>query len=441
VKSIVVDAAALNALVLVAAPFTSKDTKLPTLVKLEPVTVEFKVAPVNVPAAADTVISALPSKATPLMFFEAANLVAVAETSEGQDGYIYGATVFVDANNNGILNTGEFSASTNAVGAFSLPSTGALVMRGGVAEGVAWSRNGGQERRVSMADGCVILAAGAVQSPKLLELSGIGDAGRVKALGLDLAHHSPGVGENLQDHLQLRPIYKVSGVPTLNEQYANLMRRPLMAADYALRRRGPMTMAPSQMGAFAKSNERHATPNIQFHVQPLALPKFGEAMYTFPAITISVCNLRPDSRGSVHAGSPDASAAPEIQPNYLAAESDRMTAVESLRLVRRIVDQPALKRFAPQEFAPGAALQSDTELAKAAGDVGTTIFHPVGTAKMGMASDAMAVVDERLRVRGVERLRVIDASVMPRITSGNTNSPTLMIAEKGATLLLEDARS
>jgi choline dehydrogenase-like flavoprotein len=214
-----------------------------------------------------------------------------------------------------------------------------------------------------------------------------------------------------------------------------------MAADYALRRRGPMTMAPSQMGAFAKSNERHATPNIQFHVQPLALPKFGEAMYTFPAITISVCNLRPDSRGSVHAGSPDASAAPEIQPNYLAAESDRMTAVESLRLVRRIVDQPALKRFAPQEFAPGAALQSDAELAKAAGDVGTTIFHPVGTAKMGMASDAMAVVDERLRVRGVERLRVIDASVMPRITSGNTNSPTLMIAEKGATLLLEDARS
>ncbi len=322
--------------------------------------------------------------------------------------------------------------------------TGALVervvMRGGVAEGVAWSRSGGHERHVSMADGCVILAAGAVQSPKLLELSGIGDAARLNALGVDVVHHSPGVGENLQDHLQLRPIYKVSGVPTLNEQYANLMRRPLMAADYALRRRGPMTMAPSQMGAFAKSNERHATPNIQFHVQPLALPKFGEAMYTFPAITISVCNLRPDSRGSVHAGSPDASAAPEIQPNYLAAESDRMTAVESLRLVRRIVDQPALKRFAPQEFAPGVELQSDAELAKAAGDVGTTIFHPVGTAKMGAESDAMAVVDERLRVRGVDRLRVIDASVMPHITSGNTNSPTLMIAEKGATMLLEDAR-
>jgi choline dehydrogenase-like flavoprotein len=213
-----------------------------------------------------------------------------------------------------------------------------------------------------------------------------------------------------------------------------------MALDYAVRRRGPMTMAPSQMGAFAKSNERHATPNVQFHVQPLALPKFGEAMYPFPAITISVCNLRPDSRGSVHAVSPDASAAPSIQPNYLATETDRTTAIESIRLVRRIVDQPSLKRFSPQEHAPGDHLQSDGDLAKAAGDIGTTIFHPVGTAKMGAASDAMAVVDERLRVRGVDRLRVIDASVMPRITSGNTNSPTLMIAEKGAAMLLQDVR-
>ena len=323
--------------------------------------------------------------------------------------------------------------------------TGALVERviieNGAATGVAWSRNGGSERHVSKADGCVILSSGAVQTPKLLELSGVGDGERLRALGVDVAHHSPGVGENLQDHLQLRPIYKVSGVPTLNEQYANLLRRPLMAADYALRRRGPMTMAPSQMGAFAKSNERHATANIQFHVQPLALPKFGEAMYTFPAVTISVCNLRPDSRGSIHATSRDPGAAPEIQPNYLSAESDRITAVESIRLVRRIVDQPALKRFAPEEFAPGAHLQSDADLAKAAGDVGTTIFHPVGTARMGTASDAAAVVDERLRVRGISRLRVIDASVMPRIVSGNTNSPTLMIAEKGADMLLQDPRS
>jgi choline dehydrogenase len=321
--------------------------------------------------------------------------------------------------------------------------TGALVervvIRDGEAKGVEWSRGG--VKRVSLADGCVILAAGAVQTPKLLELSGVGDGARLKALGVEVAQHSPGVGENLQDHLQLRPIYKVTGVPTLNEQYANWLRRPLMAADYALRRRGPMTMAPSQMGAFAKSNERHATPNLQFHVQPLALPKFGEAMYTFPAITISVCNLRPESRGSIHATSADPAQVPAIQPNYLSTESDRTTAVESIRLVRRIVDQTPLKRFAPEEFVPGDKLQSHAELAKAAGDIGTTIFHPVGTAKMGTESDAGAVVDERLRVRGVGKLRVIDASVMPRIVSGNTNSPTIMIAEKGADMLLQDART
>jgi len=321
--------------------------------------------------------------------------------------------------------------------------TGALAERvvidGGEARSVVWSRGG--RRFESFAEGCVILAAGAVQTPKLLELSGVGDGGRLKALGVDVAHHSPGVGENLQDHLQLRPIYRVSGVPTLNEQYANLLRRPLMAMDYALRRRGPMTMAPSQMGAFAKSSERHATPNVQFHVQPLALPKFGQAMYPFPAITISVCNLRPDSRGSIHARAADATVAPKIQPNYLATDSDRVTAVESLKLVRRIVQQPALKRFAPEEYLPGHLLTLDEDLAKAAGDIGTTIFHPVGTAKMGTGSNPMAVVDERLRVRGVGRLRVIDASVMPAITSGNTNSPTLMIAEKGAEMLLADAKA
>ena len=321
--------------------------------------------------------------------------------------------------------------------------TGALaervIIRDGVATGLQWSRGG--VRVESHADGGVILAAGAVQTPKLLELSGIGDGERLKTLGVDVARHSPGVGENLQDHLQLRPIYKVSGVPTLNEQYANWLRRPVMAADYALRRRGPMTMAPSQMGAFAKSNERHATPNVQFHVQPLALPKFGEAMYAFPAITISVCNLRPESRGSIHARSPDPATAPAIQPNYLAVDADRVTAVESLKLVRRIVGQAPLQRFAPEEFAPGAGAQSDEQLARAAGEIGTTIFHPVGTARMGAEGDTGAVVDERLRVRGVGRLRVIDASVMPRITSGNTNSPTLMIAEKGAEMLMQDARA
>jgi choline dehydrogenase-like flavoprotein len=320
--------------------------------------------------------------------------------------------------------------------------TGALVerilIREGEAKGVVWSREG--QRFEGLAGGCVILAAGAVQTPKLLELSGVGDGERLKSLGVDIARHSPGVGENLQDHLQLRPIYRVSGVPTLNEQYANWLRRPVMAADYALRRRGPMTMAPSQMGAFAKSNERHATPNLQFHVQPLALPKFGEPMYAFPAITISVCNLRPESRGSIHAGSPDPAAKPAIQPNYLAVDADRVTAVEALKLVRGIVGQAPLQRFSPVEFAPGVGVQSDEQLARAAGEIGTTIFHPVGTARMGAEGDPGAVVDERLRVRGVGRLRVIDASVMPRITSGNTNSPTLMSAEKGAEMLLQDAR-
>ncbi len=316
-----------------------------------------------------------------------------------------------------------------------------VVMHNNRAIGVSWFREKRHDVEHNVSRGAnIILAAGAVQTPKLLEMSGIGQAGRISALGLPVVHDLAGVGENLQDHLQLRPIYRVRGVPTLNEQYANWLRRPAMAVDYALRRRGPMTMAPSQMGAFAKTNERHATPNVQFHVQPLSLPKFGEALHPFPAITISVCNLRPDSRGSIHAKSPDPEVAPSIQPNYLATESDRITAIESIRLVRRIVEQPALKRYSPEEFTPGAGLTTDAELAKAAGDIGTTIFHPVGTAKMGAAGDKSAVVDERLRVIGIEGLRVIDASVMPHIVSGNTNSPTMMIAEKGAAMLLEDAR-
>ncbi len=317
-----------------------------------------------------------------------------------------------------------------------------VVMQGNRATGVAWSRHraGQAERHVSHA-AQVILCAGAVMTPKLLELSGVGQGERVRSLGLPVVRDLPGVGENLQDHLQLRTIYRITGAPTMNEQYAQLWRRPLMAADYAFRRRGPMTMAPSQMGAFAKSNERHATPNVQFHIQPLSLPKFGEPLHTFPAMTISVCNLRPDSRGSIHASSPDPAKAPRIAPNYLAEPADRITAVESIKLVRRIVAQPALQKYSPEEFLPGAQVQSDADLAKAAGDIGTTIFHPVGTAKMGPRSDANAVVDERLRVFGVEGLRIADASVMPRITSGNTNSPTIMIAEKAAQMILEDAGS
>jgi choline dehydrogenase len=317
-----------------------------------------------------------------------------------------------------------------------------IVMHNNRAVGVSWVRAGsrGIELSVTRARREVILCAGAVQTPKILELSGIGQGERIRSLGLQVVKDLPGVGENLQDHLQLRAIYTVTGVPTLNELYAQIWRRPLMAADYAFRRQGPMTMAPSHMGAFAKSNERHATPNLQFHIQPLSLPKFGDPLHDFPAFTVSVCNLRPDSRGSIHAKTADPDHAPAIDPNYLSETSDQITAVESIRLIRRIVDQPSLQKFSPEEYLPGAHLQSDDELKHAAGDIGTTIFHPVGTAKMGLRSDPQAVVDDRLRVFGVENLRIADASVMPRITSGNTNSPTIMIAEKAAQMILEDAK-
>jgi choline dehydrogenase-like flavoprotein len=311
-----------------------------------------------------------------------------------------------------------------------------VLVEDGRAVGVEWTRDG--QTRSARASGEVVLAAGAVGAPQLLELSGIGDGARLKALGIAPVRHLPGVGENLQDHLQIRPIYRVSGVPTMNALYASLWRRPLMALEYAALRRGPMSMAPSQMGAFARSSPDQATANLQFHVQPLSLDRFGEPLHRFPAITISVCNLRPASRGSIHASSPDSRAAPRIAPNYLSETEDERVAIDSLRLVRRIVGRPPLARYRPEEMNPGRAVDDDAGLLAAARDLGTTIFHPVGTAKMGLAADPMAVVDERLRVFGVEGLRVADASVMPAITSGNTNSPTMMIAEKAARMILED---
>ncbi len=286
----------------------------------------------------------------------------------------------------------------------------------------------------------VILATGAVATPALLERSGIGDGALLNRLGIDVVRHAPGVGENLQDHLQLRPIFKVAGVATLNMQYRSLVRRGIMGLDYALRRRGPLTMAPSQLGAFTRTSEAFATPNVQMHIQPLSLDKFGDAMHPFAAITTSVCNLRPTSRGSAHARSAEPEAAPVIQPNYLSTEADRQVAADSIRVVRRIMAQPAMRRYRPQEFRPGAALESDADLMRAAAEIGTTIFHPVGTARMGADDDPDAVVDGRLRVRGVAGLRVADASVMPTIVSGNTNSPTIMIAEKASAMILEDAR-
>jgi choline dehydrogenase-like flavoprotein len=308
------------------------------------------------------------------------------------------------------------------------------------ATGVTWRQDG--VSKTAQAKGEVILSAGSIGSAQLLLLSGVGPGRDLLNLGLPVVLDRPGVGQNLQDHLQLRMIYKVSGVKTLNETYHSLFGRAAMGLDYALRRRGPLTMAPSQLGLFTRSDPSRERANIQFHVQPLSLDKFGEPLHRYPAFTTSVCNLQPESRGQVRLRSADPADKPVIQPHYLTAEADRRVAADSIRVTRRIVSQPALAQYRPDEILPGATAHSDDDasLVKAAGDVGTTIFHPVGTAKMGRDSDPLAVVDERLRVFGLDRLRVIDASVMPTITSGNTNAPTMMIAEKGAAMIREDTR-
>jgi choline dehydrogenase len=305
--------------------------------------------------------------------------------------------------------------------------------------GVRFKR--GTENVEVRAKGEVILCAGAIGSVQVLQRSGIGPCAWLGDLGVPVVHAAEGVGRNLQDHLQLRAMYRVSGVKTLNQIYYAPLGRPLMGLQYALLRRGPMTMAASQLGIFTKSDPGQERANIQFHVQPLSLDRFGTPLHRFPAITVSPCNLRPTSRGTVRLTSTDMAAAPQIAPNYLSTDEDRRVAAEALRLTRRLMRQPALAKYQPEEFRPGPAVSDgDAELIHAAGDIGTTIFHPVGTAKMGLASDPMAVVDERLRVRGIEGLRVIDASVMPTITSGNTNTPTIMIAAKGAAMVIEDAQ-
>jgi choline dehydrogenase len=284
-----------------------------------------------------------------------------------------------------------------------------------------------------------ILAAGAINSPQLMQLSGLGPAKVLNGVGIDHRHHLPGVGENLQDHLQLRMAFKVSGVKTLNSMANSWWGKAMMGLEYALFRTGPLAMAPSQLGAFVKSDASQPTANLEYHIQPVSLDKFGDPPHRFDAFTASVCNLRPTSRGHVHIRSANADDAPSIQPNYLSTEADRQVAIDAMRLTRRIVAAPALSRYAPSEFMPGASYDSDEALVEAAGNVGTTIFHPVGTCKMGPTSDPMAVVDARLRVHGVANLRVIDASIMPTIVSGNTNSPTIMIAERGARMVKEDA--
>jgi choline dehydrogenase len=283
-----------------------------------------------------------------------------------------------------------------------------------------------------------ILAAGSIGSPQILQLSGIGPGSRLQALGIQTLHDLPGVGENLHDHLQIRMQYRVSHVRTLNERANSLLGKAAMGLEYLLFRSGPLTMPPSQLGAFAKSDPAQPTPDMEWHVQPLSLDKFGDPLHGFPAITPSVCNLRPSSRGWVRITSPDPAAYPEIKLNYLSTEEDRRVAVLGMRFTRRIMAARALAKYEPGEFRPGIAVERDADLERAAGELGTTIFHPVGTCKMG--NDPRAVVDDRLRVHGVAQLRVIDASVMPRITSGNTNAPTYVIAEKGAAYVLGDLR-
>ena len=301
------------------------------------------------------------------------------------------------------------------------------------ATGVKVRIDGGEEQ-VFKAHSEVVLSAGSIGSPQLLQLSGIGPRPLLEKHGIAVQKELAGVGENLQDHLQIRTVYKVSNTTTLNLLYNSLWGKLKMGLQYLLFKTGPLTMPPSQLGAFAKSDPDQATPNLEWHVQPLSLDKFGDPLHTFNAITPSVCNLRPSSRGHVRITSGSPEEAPEIRLNYLSTEEDRKVAVEGLRFTRRIMAADALSAFAPEELKPGPDIQSEEDLASAAGDLGTTIFHPVGTCKMG--SDPMAVVDDRLRVHGVKGLRVIDASIMPTIPSGNTNAPTVMIAEKGAEFIL-----
>ena len=314
--------------------------------------------------------------------------------------------------------------------------TGKLRLAGRRVEGVEFYR--GNEEAFAAARRETILAAGAIGSPQILQLSGIGPGALLRQHGIPVVHDAP-VGENLQDHLQLRMIFKVKNALTLNTLLDSWWAKAKMGLEYALLRSGPMTMAPSQLGAFAKSDPGQATPDIQYHVQPISLDRFGDPPHKFPGFTASVCNLRPTARGHVRITSPDPRAYPAIAPNYLSTDEDRRTAAAALRLTRRIIcGTEAMKKHEPEEFLPGPAFQTEAELVRAAGDIGTTIFHPVGTCKMGRDGDPGAVLDPKFRVRGIERLRVIDASIMPTITSGNTNSPTVMIAERGSQVIIRN---
>ena len=309
---------------------------------------------------------------------------------------------------------------------------------GAVCKGVEFT--GGGQRWFAQATHETLLTAGAIGSPQILQLSGVGPANLLQDHGIPVVVNAHGVGENLQDHLQLRMAFKVRNAKTLNTMANSLLGKMKIGLEYAIDRSGPMSMAPSQLGAFARSDAAQTSANIQYHVQPLSLDKFGEPLHPFPAFTASVCNLRPTARGHVRIASSDAAQAPKITPNYLSTEEDRQVAADALRLTRRIVAAPAMQPYSPEEFLPGPTFQTDAELVLAAGNIGTTIFHPVGTCKMGRDDDVAAVLDPQLRVRGVAGLRVIDGSVMPVITSGNPNSPIIMIADKAAGMIRADRK-
>ena len=374
----------------------------------------------------------------------AANEMGVASRPDFNDGDNEGVGYFHVNQKRGFRMSTAGAFLKPALGRRNLKlETGVLVEKvvfdGRRAVGVRYRCNG--QVVEARARGEVILAAGAVNSPQLLQLSGVGPAEWLAELGIAPVLDRQGVGRNLQDHLQQRAIFKVQGVKTLNVTYHSLVGRALMGMEYALFRTGPLAMAPSQLGIFTRSSPDHERANIEFHVQPLSLDRFGEPLHRFPAITVSACNLRPTSRGTIRLRSPDPAAKPSIAPNYLSTPEDRRVAADAIRVTRRLMKQSAMRPYMPEEYLPGPSGGDDeASLAKAAGDIGTTIFHPIGTAKMGLPSDPLAVVDERLRVIGLERLRVVDASVMPTITSGNTNTPTIMIADKAAAMMIQDAR-
>ena len=310
-----------------------------------------------------------------------------------------------------------------------------LLLNGRRVAGVRFLHQGKSHDTFANAE--VLLAAGAINSPKILELSGIGQPERLSQLGIEVNHDRPGVGENLQDHLQIRTVYKVSNAETLNTLANSFWGKTKIALQYALSQSGPLSMAPSQFGMFTKSDPSKATPDLEYHVQPLSTDRLGDPLHPFPAITMSVCNLRPDSVGHCHIISRDTEIQPDIRPNYLSAESDKHVAVESVRQARKIMTAKALQQYSPDEILPGLEKTDDASLLQSVGDIATTIFHPVGTCKMGQ--DAKAVVDGNLQVHGLEGLRIVDASIMPRIVSGNTASPVIMIAEKAADLIRNKA--